>query len=118
MILDIKIENTDLQIALTNGSEAAGMSVNDYALTMLTYSFNTSNATLAVENLSNFIANDLMSRIMELQINSYAVRHQVTNLHADLLGDKEQRALDIAVEANIIAEEAVFGTVENNEEEE
>lgn len=117
MLLELKVENIELQIALTNGAEAAGMSVNDYALIMLTYSFNTSNAILAVENLSNFLANDLMHRIMELQVNSYAVRHQVTNLHADLLGDKEQRALDIAVEANTIAEEAVFGTVENNEEE-
>ena len=117
MNLELSIKDTDLQLALTNGAEAAGMSVNDYALTMLTYSFNTSNATLAVENLSNFLANDLMHRVMELQINSYAVRHQVTNLHADLLGDKEQRALDIAAEANTIAELTVFGNDENSEEE-
>jgi len=116
MNLELAIQDAELQVALTNGAEAAGMSVNDYALTMLTYSFNTSNATLAVENLSNFLANDLLTRIMEIQVNGYAVRHQVTNLHADLLGDKEQRALDISVEANEIAEEAVFGTSQNEEE--
>lgn len=108
MILELHIEDINLQTALTNGAEAANMSVNDYALTMLVYSFNTSNATLAVENLSNYLVNELHQRLIEIQINSYAVRHQITNLHADLLGDKEQRALDIAAEANILAEQAVF----------
>lgn len=109
MKLELTIDSIELQVALTNGAEAANMSINDYALTMLTYSFNTSNATLAVENLSNFLINELHQRLIEIQINSYATRHQVTNLHADLLGDKEQRALDIAAEANILAEDAVFG---------
>lgn len=117
MILELHIEDINLQTALANGAEAANMSVNDYALTMLTYSFNTNNATLAVENLSNYLVNELHQRIVEIQINSYATRHQVTNLHADLLGDKEQRALDIAAEANILAERAVFTADEIENEE-
>lgn len=117
MILELHIEDANLQVALVNGAEAANMSVNNYALTMLVYSFNTSNATLAVENLSNYLVNELQQRLIEIQINSYAVRHQVTNLHADLLGDKEQRALDIAAEANILAEKAVFEADELENEE-
>lgn len=112
MKLELTIDSIELQVALNNGAEAANMSVNDYALTMLTYSFNTSNATLAVENLSNFLVNELQHRLIEIQLNSFATRHQVTNLHADLLGDKEQRALDIATEANTLAEDAVFGVAE------
>ncbi len=106
MVLQFTIEDLDLQVALTTGAEAAGMEVNEFAKTMLFYSYNTSQAMLGVQQMATFLEGTLLQKLTEIQINSYALRHQVTNLHADLLGEHEQRALDIAVEANELASEA------------
>jgi hypothetical protein len=108
MVLQFTIEDLDLQVALTTGAEAAGMEVNEFAKTMLSYSFNTSQAMLGVQQAATFLEGTLLQKLTEIQINSYALRHQVTNLHADLLGEHEQRALDIAVEANELASEAAL----------
>lgn len=108
MKLEITVENIDLQVALTQGAEAAGMSVNEYAKVMLEYSFNSAQAMLGVQQMAQFLETTILQKLEEIQINSYATRHQITNLHADLLGDQEQRALDIATEANILATEAVY----------
>jgi len=107
MFLELKIEDVELQKALKIGAEQANMDINDYALTMLTYSFNTSSAILTTEKLIGILEGDFLERLMTIQMNSFATRHQITNLHADLLGDNEQRALDIAAEANEIAEQSL-----------
>ncbi len=85
MVLQFTIEDLDLQVALTTGAEAAGMEVNEFAKTMLSYSFNTSQAMLGVQQVATFLEGTLLQKLTEIQINSYALRHQVTNLHADLL---------------------------------
>jgi len=115
MTLEFKIENIEFQEALTTGAEVAGLSINDYARTMLEYSFNSSQAMLGVQQVAGFLQTTILQKLEEIQINSYASRHQITNLHADLLGENEQRALDIATEANELANNTLYGVEEEEE---
>lgn len=108
MKVEFTVEDLDLQVALTQGAEAANMDVNEFAKTMLAFSFNTSQAMLGVQQIAVFLEGTLSQKLTEILINTYATRHQVTNLHADLLGEHEQRALDIAAEANELAAEAAL----------
>lgn len=107
MTLEIKIEDIDLQMIIAQNAQNAGLSVNEYATTMFLYSFNSAQAVYATEHLISLLQGPFLEKMTEIQINSYAVRHQITNLHADLLGDNEQRALDIATEANELAIQSI-----------
>jgi len=108
MRIELTIENEDLQLGIKNGAEAAKMSIEDFTAQILEYSFNTSISTMAVDRLASILDGEFMERLIQIQINSYATRHQITNLHADLLGENEDRALEIAAEANSLAENAIY----------
>lgn len=116
MKLELEIREPAMQIAIKDGAEAAGMDETEFVMNLLNYSFNTSAALLAVEQLTNIVNGELMERVIQNQLNTYAMRHQITNLHADLLGENDERALEIAAEANVLAEQAVFEDDDTQEE--
>ncbi len=115
MKIELEIKDPTMQIAIKDGAAAAGMHETEFVENLLNYSFNTSAALLAVDQLTNLVNGELMERMMQTQLNTYAMRHQITNLHADLLGEKDERALEIAAEANVLAEKAIFDSEEAEE---
>jgi len=55
-----------------------------------------------------------MPALTNTQLNTLAARHQITNMHADILED-EERAFAIAKEATDLAYKSIFEEEEENE---
>jgi len=103
----IKIENEELVKALENVAENEGKDVNEIAEELLGFSIDNAIATLAMRRLEFAIVDTMIPILKDIQVNTYAARHQVTNMHADILEEPE-RAIKISEEATTIGQKIAF----------
>lgn len=87
-----------------------GESVEEFVNGIITYSFDNGLAVLQMQKMEELLTREILPRIMNIESNEYAVRHQVTNIHNDIL-DGSERAVVIAKEASEIGEKLAFGEV-------
>ena len=98
----MKIElNEELSKAVAAAAEENNMTAEEFVNGLVHYSFDNGLAVMQMARLESLIANEILPRILKLEVNSFATRHQILNLHADI-SDGPERAEAIAREANEI----------------
>jgi len=112
--MEIKI-NEVLQAQLKEQAEKEGISVEELVNHILAFSIDTALCTITAKRVEDLLINEILPRIMNLQVNVLANRHQVLNLHADIAED-QTRPSAIAKEATEIASATVFDEFEEIEE--
>jgi hypothetical protein len=111
----MKIELNDaVSEAVQKAAADNNMSADEFVNGLIEYSFDNGLAVLQMAKVEELITQEVLPRLMNVQINQFATRHQVLNLHADI-SDSNERAIAIAKEANDIAHETVFGDKDNQE---
>lgn len=110
----VEIKNEELAKTLKEVAYKEQMSVDELVEQLLTFSLDHSISTLALRRIEFLLVNEIMPAITNTQLNTLATRHQITNMHADILED-EERAFAIAKEATDLASQAIFEEEEENE---
>jgi len=111
----MKVElNKQIADAVVKAAEENGVTVEEFVNGLLHYSFDSGLAIFHIGKVEELLAREILPRIMKLEMNSFATRHQILNLHADI-SDGPERAEAIAKEANEIAYSVVFEEDENEE---
>lgn len=111
--MEIKI-NENLREAIINASKDAGVGVDEFVNGLLEYSFDNGLAVLQMARVEELLTRELLPRLMNVQAGQFSARHQIMNIHADIL-DGDERAVAIAKEADEIGYEMVFGDNEGKE---
>jgi len=114
--MTIQISNEDLAKGLKELADKEGVEVDQLVNDLLAFSLDNAIATLAMRRIE-FQLNDLYRVIKDIEINSYAVRHQVLNMHADIL-ENPDRAIAINEEAGKIGHQMAFEEEENEDDDE
>jgi len=112
----VEIKNEELEKALKNVAYKEGISVDELVEYLLTFSLDNSLATLAMKRIEFMLVNEIMPALTNTQLNVLAARHQITNIHADIL-ENEDRAFAIAKEATDLAFKSIFENEEGEENE-
>lgn len=94
--------------AVNVAAQTHGMSADDFVNGLIVNQLDNSIAVLQMNRVEDILANEILPRLMNVQMNTFALRHQATNFHADIL-DTPERATIVAQEANDIAYDLVFG---------
>ena len=108
----VKLNNTVAQ-AVEKAANDTNMSVEEFVNGLIEYSFDNGLAVLQMARVEELLTREILPRIMNVEVNQLATRHQLMNLHADI-SDGAERAIAIANEANNIAYETVFGESDEN----
>jgi len=104
----MKIElNEQVSEAVSKAAEDNSMSTDEFVNGLIHHSFDNGLAILQMAKVEELLTREILPRIMKLEMNSFATRHQVLNLHADI-SDGPERAEAIAKEANDIGYSVVF----------
>ena len=103
----VEIKNEELAKSLKEIAYKENISVDELVEQLLTFSLDHSISTLALKRIEYLLVNEIMPSLTNTQLNTLATRHQVTNMHADILED-EERAFAIAKEATDLASQALF----------
>ncbi len=111
--MEIKIDEI-LQTPLREQAKKEGISVEELVNHILAFSLDTALCTITAKRIEDLLINELLPRVMNLQVNVLASRHQIINLHADIAEDEKRPAV-IAKEATEIASLTVFEESEDEE---
>ncbi|SFP02287.1 hypothetical protein [Hydrogenimonas thermophila] len=111
----IEIKNKEMVKHLKKLAEEEGVEVNDIVNDLLAFSMDNAIATLAMRRIEYALINEIIPSIKSAQVNIYAARNQITNMHADILEDAD-RALAISQEAGKLGEEVVFDNSDTDDE--
>ena len=104
----MKVElNEQVSEAVVKAAEENNMSTEEFVNGLLHYSFDNGLAVLQMAKVEELLTREFLPRMMKLEMNSFATRHQILNLHADI-SDGPERAEAIAKEANEIGYSVVF----------
>ena len=115
--MNIEIKNEEIVKVINALAEEQDKSVNEVIEELLSYAVNDGLTVLLMKRIEFAIIDEIIPKIDAAVVNSFAVRHQVLNMHADILQNPE-RAEAISKQASEIGHEIVFGSQEDNEEEE
>ena len=103
----VEIKNEELAKTLKEVAYKEELSVDELVEQLLTFSLDHTISTLALKRIEYLLVNEIIPALTNTQLNTLAARHQITNLHADILED-EERAFAIAKEATELASKAIF----------
>lgn len=109
--MEVRIDETLVE-AIEKMAATTGQTVEEFVNGLLEYSFDNGLAVLQMARVEELLTREILPRLMNMQSSQFAVRHQITNLHADIL-DGPQRAIAISKEASDIGHQMVF---DNDEE--
>ena len=110
----VEIKNEELAKTLKEIAYKEEVSVDRLVEDLLTFSLDHSISTLALKRIEYLLINEIMPSLTNTQLNTLAARHQLTNMHADILED-EERAFAIAKEATNLAYKSIFEEEEEDE---
>jgi len=110
----VEIKNEELAKTLKEIAYQERISVDKLVEDLLTFSLDHSISTLALRRIEFLLVNEIMPSLTNTQLNTLATRHQITNMHADIL-ENEERAFAITKEATNLAYETIFEKGEENE---
>jgi len=113
--MKIEIKNDELVKAIEALAQEQDKSTEEVATELLSYAVGDGMTVLLMKRIEYAIIDEIIPKIDAAVVNSFAMRHQVLNMHADILQSPE-RAEVISKQASEIAQEIVFGS-ENEEEE-
>ncbi len=105
--MKIEVNNEELAKAIYNLADQEGMDVNAYCEDLFAFHLDHGIATMAMRRIENTLVDDILPALQNSQVNGYAVRHQIVNLHADILNDPN-RAIDISDQGTEVGNSAVF----------
>lgn len=105
IILNISDENAKI---LEEGAKVSGIDIKSFTENLIKVSINQTIAATQMAILLELLQNEVLPRLINVEIGSVATRHQVTNLHCDILEDAD-RGLAIADEATAIARNIILG---------
>jgi len=111
----VEIKNEELAKILKEVAYKEEISIDKLVEDLLAFSLDHSISTLALKRIEYLLINEIMPSLTNTQLNTLAARHQITNMHADILED-EERAFAIAKEATDLASQVIFS--EEREEDE
>ena len=114
--MKIEIKNDELVKAIEALAQEQDKSAEEVAEELLGYAVGDGLAVLLMKRIEYAIIDEIIPKIDAAVVNSFAVRHQVLNMHADILQSPE-RAEAISKQASEIAQEIVFGNKDEEEEE-
>ncbi len=103
----VEIKNEELAKTLKEVSYKEEVSVDKLVEDLLSFSLDHSISTLALKRIEFLLVNEIIPAVTNTQLNALAARHQITNMHADILED-EERAFAIAKEATDLAYRSIF----------
>ena len=103
----VEIKNEELAKTLKEVAYQEEISVDKLVEDLLTFSLDPSISTLALKRIEYLLVNEIMPSLTNTQLNTLAARHQITNMHADIL-ENEERAFAIANEATDLASQTIF----------
>jgi hypothetical protein len=103
----IEIKNEELAKILKEIAYKEEINVDKLVEDLLTFSLDHSISTLALKRIEFLLVNEIMPSLANNQLNTLAARHQITNMHADIL-ESEERAFAIAKEATDLAYKSIF----------
>ncbi|WOE70131.1 hypothetical protein RZR97_00785 [Hydrogenimonas thermophila] len=112
----VEIKNKEMVKHLKKLAEEEGVDVNELVTDLLAFSMDHAIATLAMRRIEYALINEIIPSIKSAEVNIFAARNQITNMHADILEDPD-RALAISEEAGKIGEEVAFGNNNNADDE-
>jgi len=104
--MEIKLSK-EVSVAVAKAARDNNMSENEFVNGLIEYSFDNGLAVLQMARVEEMLTREILPRIMNVEMNQYATRHQIMNLHADI-SDGAERAIAIAEEANDIGYKTVF----------
>jgi hypothetical protein len=111
----VEIKNEDLTKTLKEVAYQENVSIDKLVEDLLIFSLDHSISTLALKRIEFMLVNEIMPALTNTQLNTLATRHQITNMHADILED-EERAFAIAKEATDLAYKTIFEEGEEDED--
>jgi len=111
----VEIKNEDLTKTLKEVAYQENVSIDKLVEDLLIFSLDHSISTLALKRIEFMLVNEIMPALTNTQLNTLAARHQITNMHADILED-EERAFAIAKEATDLAYKTIFEEGEEDED--
>ncbi len=114
--MNVEIRDEELIKAIEALAEEQGKDINETAEELLTFAVNNGLSVLLLKRLEYAIVEEIIPKIDTALVNTYAIRHQVLNMHADILQSPE-RAEAINQAAGEIGQEIVFANEEDEEEE-
>ena len=112
----VEIKNEELAKTLKEVAYKEEISVDELVEQLLSFSLDHSISTLALKRIEFLLVNEIIPTVTNTQLNTLATRHQITNMHADILED-EERAFGIAKEATDLAFKSIFENEEGEENE-
>ena len=111
----VEIKNEKLTKTLKEVAYQENVSIDKLVEDLLIFSLDHSISTLALKRIEFMLVNEIMPALTNTQLNTLATRHQITNMHADILED-EERAFAIAKEATDLAYKTIFEEGEQDED--
>ena len=115
--MTIEIKNEEIIKVIEALAQEQEKSANEVIEELLGYAVNNGLTVLLMKRIEYALIDEIIPKIDAAVVNSFAVRHQVMNMHADILQNPE-RAEAISKQASEIGHEIVFGSQDDEEEEE
>lgn len=106
--MNIEVKDEELIKVIEGLAKEQGKEVNETAEELLSFSINNGLSVLLLKRLEYAIVEEIIPKIDTTLVNTYATRHQILNMHADILQSPE-RAEAINTAAGEIGQELVFG---------
>jgi len=95
--MEIKIDKT-LQPAIEEQAKMEGITPEELVNHILAFSLDTALCTISAKRIEALLIEEILPRLINVQTNTLAARHQILNLHADIAKDRN-RAVVIAKDA-------------------
>lgn len=103
--------NKELEKILNEAAQSQHQTVDEMVNNILTFSLNTYIAVAQANKTLSVLETEVLPRLANIEVGNIAIRHQVTNFHADVL-ENSDRALLIAEEATNIGKKTVLEDTE------
>lgn len=112
--MNITIKNEEIAKTIEALAQEQDKSAEEVAEELLGYAVGDGLAVLLMKRIEYALIDEIIPKIDAAVVNSFAMRHQVLNMHADILQSPE-RAEAISKQASEIGHELVFGKDESEE---
>lgn len=103
--------NKELEKIVNEAAQSQQQTVDEMVNNILTFSLNTYIAVAQANKTLSVLETEVLPRLANIEVGNIAIRHQVTNFHADVL-ENSDRALMIAEEATNIGKKTVLEDTE------
>jgi len=103
--------NKELEKILNEAAQSQHQTVDEMVNNILVFSLNTYIAVAQANKTLSVLETEVLPRLANIEVGNIAIRHQVTNFHADVL-ENSDRALMIAEEATNIGKKTVLEDTE------